>query len=89
MYEYKRSDKLKRILKKLYKKDKKLYQAILKKINEILHSDNPDHYKNLSYDMKEFKRVHIGSFILVFKIEEKKKAIKFEDFGHHDDVYRK
>ncbi len=89
MYKIQRSEKLKKILKKLFKKDKKRYWAILKKIKEIINNANPEHYKNLSYSLKEFKRVHIDShFVLVFKIDEKNKQIKFEDFEHHDKIYR-
>ncbi len=88
MYEWKRSEKLKKILKKLFKKDKGRYEATLKKINEVISSKNPHHYKNLSYDMREFKRVHIDkSFVLIFKVEENKKLIKFEDLQHHDNIY--
>lgn len=83
---YERSDKLKKILKKLYKKDKARYEATLKKIVEVI--ENPYHYKNLSHDMKQFKRVHIDShFVLIFKIEDD--VIKFEDLQHHDHIYRR
>jgi len=88
MYTWERSEKLKKILKKLFKKDKVRYEATLRKINEIINSNNFDHYKNLSYDMKEFKRVHIDShFVLIFKIDKDKKLIRFEDLQHHDYIY--
>jgi YafQ family addiction module toxin component len=89
MYSFERSEKLIRILKKLYKKDRNMYEAILKKIDEVVNSYNSEHYKNLSYDMKEFKRVHVSSFILIFKVDESKKLIRFENFKHHDDMYRR
>jgi len=89
MYEWGRSKKLKKILKKLFKKDKVRYEATLNKINEVVNSEDPNHYKNLSYDMKEFKRVHIDShFVLIFKVDKNKKFIKFEDFQHHDHIYQ-
>ena len=88
MYEWGRSKKLEKVLKKLFKKDKIRYEATLKKINDVINSENPHHYKNLSHDMREFKRVHIDkSFILIFKVDENKKTIKFEDLQHHDDIY--
>ena len=90
MYRRERSEKLKRALKKLYKKDKVRYEATLKKINEVIKSTIPNRYKNLSYDLKEFKRVHIDShFVLVFKVDDNNKVIKFEDLKHHDSIYRK
>jgi len=85
MREYELSDNLKRILNKLNKKDKKGYEQIYKKIEEILNSIDLSHYKNLRYDMKEYKRVHIGHFVLTFRI--KGNTIYFEDFDHHDNIY--
>ena len=40
-------------LVKLSKKDKKAYEAVIKKINEILNSSDIEHYKNLRYNMKD------------------------------------
>lgn len=82
---YQLSDKLQRILSKLYKKDKKSYLAVESKISEIVNSENPDHYKNLSYDLSDFKGVHIGHFVLVFYIQDN--VIYFENYEHHDRVY--
>ena len=90
MHEYEISLKLKKILKKLVKKDRLRYEAALKKIDEICSSQDIEHYKNLAYDLKEFKRVHILShFVLVFKFDKKAARISFEDLQHHDDIYRK
>ncbi len=90
MREFELSLKLKRILKKLVKKDKVRYEATIKKINEICSNQNIEHYKNLSYDLKEFKRVHVLShFVLIFKFDKKTGKVKFEDLQHHDDIYRK
>jgi len=90
MYEFYRSEKLKKILKKLMKKDKTRCEATLKKMYEIINSSDFSHYKNLSYDMNKFKRVHIDShFVLIFKINENKKIIKFEDLQHHDYIYKR
>lgn len=90
MYQPKRSEKLIKILKKLFKKDKVRYEAILRKIDEIIHCENPDHYKNLAYDMKEFKEVHIDShFVLIFKVDEKNKTIEFYDMQHHDKMFER
>jgi YafQ family addiction module toxin component len=90
MYKCKRSNKLIKILKKLYKKDKRRYEATLKKIEEVMKCKDPNHYKNLKHKMKSFKRVHIDShFVLVFKVDENCKEIKFEDLQHYDDIYRR
>ena len=84
MIDYEISDNLIKILKKLVRRDKVLYEAIMKKIEQIVNVD-PDHYKNLSYDLKEEKRVHLGHFVLTFKFKGGK--INFDDFDHHDKVY--
>ena len=89
MREFEVKPELDKKLIKLSKRDKSTYETVIKKIEEILNSVKVEHYKNLSYDMKEFKRVHIGSFVLVFSYDKKKNFISFEDFKHHDDVYKK
>ena len=72
MYNFQVSENLKKILNKLSKKDKDLYDQVLKKIDEVIHSENIEHYKNLRHDMKDSKRVHIGHFVLVFQYKKKK-----------------
>ena len=79
---------LKKILSKISKKDSLMYGRILKKIQEVISSD-PEHYKNLRHDLSEFKRVQIGSFVLVFKFVKSENKIYFEDFDHHDRIYFK
>ena len=85
-YEIKPS--LKNILNKISKKNSLMHERILKKIYEIINLD-PEHYKNLRHDLKEFKRVQIGSFVLVFKFVKSENKIYFEDFDHHDKIYLK
>ncbi len=89
MHNYGYSDKLKEILEKLFKKDKSLYEQLMKKIQEIINSESLEHYKNLRYNLKEFKRIHIEHFVLVFKCDEIKNLISFEDFEHQDNIYKK
>lgn len=88
MYELDVSEKLKEILKKLFKKDRLRYEITLRKMSEIVQ--DPWRYKSLRYDMKNFKRVHIDShFVLIFEIDEKIKVVKFEDLDHHNNIYRR
>ena len=74
-------------LKKLSKKNRSLYLQVMKKIDEIVATPNVEHYKNLRYDMKDLKRVHIGHFVLVFEYEKAEDKIIFKDFEHHDNAY--
>ena len=62
MRPYKYSEKLRKTLRKLSGKDKKLYERIMNKIEEIINTNNIEHYKNLRHNMKDKKRVHIGHF---------------------------
>jgi YafQ family addiction module toxin component len=89
MYDYKISENLQEIMLKLSKKDKSLYEQLLKKIEEIINSYDIEHYKNLRYTMKDFKRAHIGHFVLVFQFDKKNNEIRFDDFDHHDNIYKK
>lgn len=88
MYNFYVSEHLQKILNKLSKKDKDTYNQILKKIDEIIHSENVEHYKNLRYNMKESKRAHIGHFVLIFQYKKEENLILFDDFDHHDNIYK-
>ena len=88
MYKHEVMPNLQKILKKLSKKDKILYEQVLKKIEEIITSD-VEHYKNLRYDLKEYKRVHIGHFVLVFRYIKTENIISFDDLDHHDNIYKR
>jgi len=89
MYLYRIQPNLQKILLKLFKKDKKTRERVLKKIEEIINSGDVEHYKNLRHDLKDFKRVQIGENVLVFKFDKTNNTIVFEDFDHHDNIYRK
>ena len=87
-YNYRIEKKLKAALDQAHKKDKKLYDAVIKKIEEIMV--NPHRYKPLRYDLKGMKRVHLKkSFVLVFEIDDEEKVVRFLDLDHHDTIYKK
>jgi YafQ family addiction module toxin component len=87
--QYRTSRNFDRILDKLQKKNKQLYESLFKKMNEILNVNNVEHYKNLRYSLKDFKRAHVGSFVLIFRYDSQNDIIFFTDFDHHDNIYRK
>ena len=68
---------------KSIKKDRILFQRLTKKINQIL--DNPDHYPIKKYNLKGKRGAHVGSFVIVFKIEGS--DVVFLRFKHHDYAY--
>jgi len=87
MYGLKLSDKLIEKFHKMEKKNKKQLEIINKKVLEI--RENPNRFKPLSNVMRGLRRVHFGSFVLVYSIDEKNKTVKLEDYDHHDEIYRK
>ncbi len=88
MHKFQISENLEQILVKILKKDRVLYEQIKKKIDEIINSEDIEHYKNLRYNLKESKRVHIGHFVLVFRFDKTRDIIFFDDFDHHDKIYK-
>lgn len=90
MFDFDLTDNLKAKIRKISKKDKKKSEIITKKIKEIVSSDKNSiqHYKNLKYELREFKRVHIDKhFVLTFRFDLKNNFILFVDFDHHDNIY--
>ncbi|HIH42841.1 TPA: addiction module toxin RelE [Candidatus Woesearchaeota archaeon] len=89
MYKFKISEHLQDILKKLGKRDKLLHERVLAKMDEVINSYDVEHYKNLKYNMKDSKRVHVGSFVLIFQFDKNNSEINFDDFDHHDVIYNR
>lgn len=91
MFNYSLSDLLKVKINRLIRKDKSKSEILYKKIKEIVNSDidSIKHYKNLKYELKQLKRVHIDKhFVLVFKVDIENNFILFLDFNHHDKIYK-
>ena len=78
---------LKKKLEILSRKDKVLFLAVDKKIGEIISAGDLNHYKNLRYGLSTYKRIHLGSFVLVFQVRSE--TVFFEDFAHHDVIYKR
>ena len=51
-------------MKKLKKKDKTLFNQIQKKLIDLVQ--NPDHYKPLKNIFAGYRRIHFGSFVLIY-----------------------
>ncbi len=79
-------EKVDRIFKKLRKKDLAQFEALSKKANEIL--ENPQQFKPLRSPMQHMRRVHVGSFVLVYDIDEARKVVTIRRYEHHDTVYK-
>lgn len=77
--------RLQREFKKLQKKNLPLLIAINKKVEEII--EDPESYKNLNAPMNNLKRVHVGSFVLLFSVNDDTQTVTLEYFEHHDNAY--
>jgi len=88
-YDY--SDELEDTLAKISKKHKPLYEATLRKMEEIASRDavTIEYYKNLRNDLSDYKRVHVlKNYVLMFRIFKNKNFILFEKLRHHDEAYK-
>lgn len=89
MRQFRVEESLQKTLSKLKKKDPILWQAVAKKMQEILQCQDVNHYKNLRSPLQDFKRIHItGSHILLFLYHANDDLVIFYDFDHWDGVYK-
>lgn len=77
------SDEFDRSIKKLKKKDKVMFERIQKKLIELV--ENPEQQKPLRNVLAGYRRIRFGSFVLIYKIEEK--TVRIISLDHHDRVY--
>lgn len=75
-----------KIFKKLAKKNANQMLIINKKLQENLL--DPHAYKPMHFPLAGMRRVHFGSFVLLFSIDEQRQTVVIEDYEHHDKVYR-
>ena len=74
-----------KVFKKLAKKDKVQLEAINSKIKEILKDQY--RFKPLKKPLQNKRRVHIGSFIIIFQIDESERKVIIVNYEHHDEAY--
>lgn len=89
-FKFSLSDELRAVLEKCSKRSPELSRAVFKKIEQIVTQNDSEtigHFKNLRNDLSDFKRVHVGSFVLFFKVYRKENFILFDRLEHHDDAY--
>lgn len=73
-------------LKKLKRNSPQLYERLKTKMKEIL--ENPEHYKPLGNVLKGKRRVQVGSFVIMYRVDEEEEKVVFLEFDHHDKVYK-
>ena len=73
------------VLRKIKKGNKTLFERIENQIIKILREPNIG--KPLRYTLRNRRRVHVGSFVLVYEFHLGE--IRFIDCDHHDRIYKK
>ena len=71
--------------RKLGKKDRKQLEAVNKKIQQIL--EDPLQFKPLKHPLEGLRRVHVGSFVLIYEVFENPKQVRVFKHKHHDEAY--
>ena len=74
-----------RTLKLLKKRKPSLFKKISSKVEKIVRV--PILGKPLRNVLKNYRRVHVGSFVIIYEI--KGMEIRFLDFDHDDRIYKK
>jgi addiction module RelE/StbE family toxin len=67
------------------KKDSSRFEQLVKKLREL--GENPEIGKPLRRPMQGLRRLHIGHYVLTYKLDKKKELITLVDYAHHDEVY--
>ncbi len=86
MYSLEIEEEVFKAFKKLAKKDKIQLEAINKKIDQIL--TEPFQFKPLKHPLEGLRRVHIGSFVLIYEVLENPKTVRVLKYKHHDEAYQ-
>ncbi len=86
MYALEIREHIDRIFRKLAKKNPNQMEVISMKLQELL--ENPHRFKPMRFPLAGKRRVHFGSFVLLFSIDEQRKTVILEDYEHHDRVYK-
>lgn len=79
------SREVENILKKLKKSNKDFFDRAENQIIKILREPNIG--KPLRYTLRNRRRTHVGSFVLIYEFYQGE--LRFIDFGHHDRIYKK
>ncbi len=85
MYSLEIEEEVYKAFKKLAKKDKKQLEAINRKIEQIL--TDPLQFKPLKHPLEGLRRVHMGSFVLIYEVLESPKIVRVLKYKHHDKAY--
>lgn len=85
MYSLEIEQEVSKTFHKLLKKDKAQLEAINKKVSQIL--SDPYQFKPLRHPLEGFRRVHVGSFVLIYRVSETPPVVQIIKYAHHDEAY--
>lgn len=85
MYSLEVEEEVSKTFKHLLKKDRTQLEAINKKVQQILL--DPFAFKPLRHPMEGLRRVHIGSFVLIYQVIEETSTVRIVKYTHHDEAY--
>ena len=74
-----------KVLKHISKKDKRMLDHLEIQMEKTIRF--PEIGKPLRYALKNRRRLHVGSFVLIYEFNESE--VRFIDFDHHDKIYKK
>jgi len=80
------SDKSKRWLKKMKKRDRAKFDQISRKLEDI-HKD-PGIGDPKKYHLRGVRGVHVDCFVILYEWSEADRTIEVLKIVHHDDAYR-
>ncbi|AFV22497.1 hypothetical protein Mpsy_0286 [Methanolobus psychrophilus R15] len=72
--------------KAILKKDSALSTRIHKTVTSIL--ENPECGKPLRNVLKGYRRVHVGHFVMIYKIDDTSNTLTLLKLTHHDKAYK-
>ena len=78
-------EEVSKIFRKLLKKDRAQLEAVNKKIEQILA--DPYQFNPLRHPLEGLRRVHLGSFVLIYRISENPPTMQIIKYTHHDVAY--
>jgi addiction module RelE/StbE family toxin len=79
------SPEVQKTLRRILKRDPVRYLELEKKL--LFLSEHPEIGKPLKNVLKGKRRIHIGSYVLLYNIQQSDHTIVLISFDHHDDVY--
>ncbi|KKU06018.1 MAG: hypothetical protein UX07_C0009G0022 [Parcubacteria group bacterium GW2011_GWA2_45_30] len=84
-YKLEISQEARQALKKLKQQDRALLTRVERSVEKVL--ENPEIGKPLRHNLKNNRRVHVGSFVLIYEIAGE--SVLLVDFAHHDKIYKR